>query len=246
MRNVDTLETGDSRNSSSRSITSRSSSDPGLISLEKLALANLMEISDESAVELIRTYGRGLEHLDISGCVLLSDQSIVEVRSQCSKLKHLDISSLPNVSSGVMIALFIANPFVESGTSPEAVESYADMVESIGPLQYVNLQGNVNATDDVLVCLSELSGQTLKSLNINGCNRLTTRAIMALALNCPCLEEIDMSFCRGAINEDAVGFLVDNSVHLRKLFVWGCSHLSSKFFDGHIRYDLEVVGRMIA
>ena len=33
---------------------------------------------------------------------------------------------------------------------------------------------------------------------------------------------------------------------LRRLTVWGCTQLTRKFFDGHCKNNLEIVGRMVA
>ena len=64
------------------------------------------------------------------------------------------------------------------------------------------------------------------------------------ALGDACLESLDLSWCR-AVSDNGVGALVDAAPRLQRLTVWGCSQLTNRFYEGHSREHLRVVGRSI-
>ena len=237
---------GGSGSSSSDGSSSSSSSSSGggsigtsralqtMKSLRHLSLSGLMEITDTSIQRIILSCGPQLHSLNISGCSQLTDRSIEAIRNMCSNLHSIDVSQLPEVSTAALIGLFIANPMMldqeaaagedpkeEEGEERSHVRPYTSLSPpSIGRLSYVNLQGNVNTTDEVIVHLSEMSRSTLRHLDINGCNQLSNLAAVALKMNCnSTLEHLDMSFVRGC-TEDAVGALVDTCAALKSLHVW--------------------------
>ena len=61
------------------------------------------------------------------------------------------------------------------------------------------------------------------------------------ALGDACLESLDLSWCR-AVSDNGVGALVDAAPRLQRLTAWGCSN---RFYEGHSREHLRVVGRSI-
>eukprot|EP01036_Dinobryon_divergens_P029687 gene29687-38816_t len=220
-----------------------------MISLRHLSLSGMIEITDSSIQRILLSCGPQLQSLNISGCLQLTDRTIEAIRTVCSNLQSIDVSQLPEVSTAALIGLFIANPSTldqeaarepeiscsnagsrdeeeegeEYGRAPVSSSSSSSVYApppSIGRLSYVNLQGNVNTTDEVIVHLSEMSRSTLRHLDINGCNRLTNMAAVALRMNCSStMEHLDISFVRG-FAEDAVGALVDSCTILQTLHVW--------------------------
>ena len=126
----------------------------------------------------------------------------------------------------------------------------ADGPPSIGRLEEVTLQGTVSVTDDVVITLCESNRHTLRVLDLSGCHQLTSRTGMALRMHARrSLETLDLSFVRG-VSQEALGSLVDacaaEGPALQRLTLWGCTQLGDKFFQGHRKHDLEVVGRMTA
>ena len=68
-------------------------------------------------------------------------------------------------------------------------------------------------------------------------------ALLALKTHCAdALRVLDLSWCRG-VSDHGVGALVDACEGLERLVVWGCSHLTVTFYDGHSNDALQVVGR---
>ena len=54
-----------------------------------------------------------------------------------------------------------------------------------------------------------------------------------------------VSFVR-RIDENCLGDLVDGSLFLKSLYVWGCTQLTGNFFDGIRNQIVNVVGKMDA
>ena len=111
---------------------------------------------------------------------------------------------------------------------------------SIGPLETVSLKNVRSTTDEVVQFLTE-SCKSLRQVNLAGCNNLSSKSAICLALNAKDLMTLDISFSRGLQN-DAMTYLVDTCHHLESLSVWGCTQLNS-FYDAHSNHDLLVIGR---
>ena len=225
-----------------------------------LSLNGLIEVTDRSIVSLIQRYGFELQTLSLSGCSLLTDETVLSVRKCCANLRTLGLGQLGEVSTTALLGLFVVHPALQAESTaamllatsdaPAEEDGEACAASRIGHLEEVCLQGTVGVTDDVIVQLCESNKRTLTVLDVGGCHQLTSRAAMALKINCShSLRTLDLSFVRGC-SQEAVGVLVDAGIAtaaLQKLTVWGCSQLSDKFFQG-LRQDgnVEVVGRMVA
>jgi hypothetical protein len=205
--------------------------------LEGISLVGLTDVTDESFVLLIKRFGSTLTSINCSGCVKLTDDTVVAIKSHCSKLLFLGFSHLRNVSTTALIALFM----------PDLIDVALDADStSIGALERVELQGVVNVTDDVIIQLSLLAKGTLKSINIASCNLLTSKAMIALKKNCNnTMRELDLSFVRG-ISETALGSFLDSAYNMKLLSVWGCSQLTDKFFNHTFNHNLKIIGQMNA
>ncbi|EOD36676.1 hypothetical protein EMIHUDRAFT_226207 [Emiliania huxleyi CCMP1516] len=85
----------------------------------------------------------------------------------------------------------------------------------------------------------------LAHLSLNNVPALGDACLVALKEHCAdSLESLDLSWCR-AVSDNGVGALVDAAPRLQRLTVWGCSQLTNRFYEGHSREHLRVVGRSI-
>jgi DNA repair protein RAD7 len=235
--------------SSSSSLPSTSMS--SRCALETLSLVGLIQVTDVAVIPLLSLVGGGLQSLSLGNCPLLTDQSIVTVRTHCHQLRDLNISLLPLITAPALIGLFLCAPSSKSEevnspviSAPDSESTCAKMqIESIGRLENVNVFGLGNAvTDDGVAQLSLCGHHTLKHLNLSGCHLITSRSAVALSRYCArSLESLDVSFVRG-LSEDALGLLVDSAPELKTLGVWGCTQLTTRFFEG-ISRDVTVSGR---
>ena len=221
-------------NNNSSSSSSSSSSNPvalrAMRELRHLSISGLIEVTDTSVMRLIFSCGSQFQSLNISGCSLLTDRTIEAIRLACGSLSSIDVSHLPELSTAALIGLFIAHPTALTRQNNgldgadnghlEAAGHEDSAPPSIGRLSSVNLQGNVNTTDEVIIHLSEMARNSLTHLDISGCNRLTSLAAVALKMNCShSLKHLDVSFVRG-MKEEAVGALIDSCPNISSLHVW--------------------------
>ncbi len=66
--------------------------------------------------------------------------------------------------------------------------------------------------------------------------------VQALALRCKeSLEHLDVSFCRG-ISEQSLGLVADRCSRIRRLVIFGCSQVGTKFLNGHSNEALAAGG----
>ena len=80
------------------------------------------------------------------------------------------------------------------------------------------------------------------NLNLNISHTLLTYSKI---INTPHCLSLMISFVR-RMDETCLGDLVDGSLFLKSLNVWGCTQLSLKFFDGIRNQVVNVVGKMDA
>lgn len=243
--------------SSSSHVTASSGS-----TLETLSLIGLTNITDAGLRELLSRVGAKLQSLSIGQCAQLTDESLVHIRTHCHSLLELDISALPELTTPALIGLFISDPRMlyrhqedddnnnggggdvdDDGYLANIDKRVGDIAEhlNIGHLRSVNLRGLGAVTDDVIVHLAQCSGQSLTTLTINSCYQLTGKSMVALAMHCPRIAYLDVSFVRKP-KEESLGHVVEKCVDLMQLYVWGCTQLTQRFYKG-IRTDLNVVGK---
>lgn len=234
--------------------SSMSSLDVGCC-LETLSLIGLTNITDAGIQALLSRVGSKLQSLSVGQCELLTDETLVHIRTYCHSLQELDISVIPTFSTPALIGLFILDPRVLFGqpeTEPGSYDSanvtksasmsdHSSELLSIGHLRTVNLRGLGSVTDDVILQLALCSGQSLTSLNINSCYQITGKSVIAVTKHCSNLSFLDMSFVRKP-KEDTLGHMVEKCSALTELYVWGCTQLTHRFYKG-IRTDLNIVGK---
>lgn len=225
--------------------------------LTSLSFAGLTELTDRSVSLVLAALGPQLTDLNLSRCIQLTDTVILAMRSYCTRLRTLQLSMLPYITATAIIALFICK--VCSG-EPESHEHSSDSSSScsssstrvssvssrIGHLEEVHLSGTPGVTDDAIILLCENNHTSLRLLDVSGCDQLTNRSVAALVVHCRTrLEVLDISFNR-RLSEQLLTHLVDQQTRLRQVVVWGCSQLSSTFFNSCAHSRVVLTGRMTA
>ena len=220
--------------------------------------------TDNAMKAIIKRFGPKLHHLNLAGCSLLSGNSFFEIRARCRELRELDISRLSDLPAAALLGLFLsqatrAEELAAASANAMHTSIFTDDHEQtisgkqgfaikqqlllpLPPLRRVNLASLTHVTDDVLWHLVSSCGQHLVSLNISGCHRLTGRSAMMIALHCPAMQTLDISFVRGILCE-ALVHVVNSCPRLQQLMVWGCTQLNEVFYNGHNNMDLLVVGQ---
>ena len=226
-----------------------SSRDP-LGHLQEISLEGLLDLTDDSVIGIIERFGCQLTSLNLS-IMNISDEVLISMRSCCSSLKKIVLNHVDKVSTASLLGLFVKNPHVVEPSSSSSLANNSNDYDhtingsiSIGALESLSFEGVVTVTDDVITQLCENYGKTIKYLNINGCNRLTDRALIAIRFHCPNLEYLDSSFVRD-FSEKAMGLLIDNCQELKELRIWGCTQFTKRLFYGHrAKGRLKIVGRI--
>jgi hypothetical protein len=96
------------------------------------------------------------------------------------------------------------------------------LISSCSQLTYIDLDGGVNLTDDLICFIAEFVGTRLKDLSLCGCTKITNRSLLALSTHCPDLGCLSINNCAGITD---VGITV---------VVFGCKKLTLLCDAAHV------------
>jgi len=238
----------------------RSLSVPQCPRLDDGALAQLASVPHLESLDLS---GCGAVTADGLASAL---ESLPELRRlTLDSLPCIDDGSLAVLAprlSGLM-ALSIARVGTPESRVTDA--GLATLVPHVSALKHLDLSYNWSITDASLALLGA-SCKNLESLNLKRCTRLTDDGVATLlacglplavlslhsvalvgGLTCAAIErflaqtirDLDLSWCRG-VSEDMCGRITDECRALRTLWLWGCTHITRRFLDGHSNDELDV------
>jgi hypothetical protein len=193
--------------------------------LRSLNIGGCILLTDRT-IEAIRNVCGSLNSIDVSQLPELSTAAIIGLfiasPREIQTLWKEEGEGEGEGEDGVIADSDRCDPVPWQGSSSSSSSSLSSLSppQSIGRLHTVSLQGTVNVSDEVVVHLSEMSRNTLTSLDLGGCHQLSNLALMALKVNCASsLSHLDISFVRG-FSQSAVGYLVSSCISLRTLHVW--------------------------
>jgi hypothetical protein len=191
--------------------------------LQQVSLVGLTVLNDETIVTVLESVGHGLRHLNLSGCINLSDESLLSIKENCNKIQFLNISLLNKLSTDAILVFFNND-------------------SRLGSLETLLLKGIGGMSDAAVILLCLGYGNKLIHLDLSSCAGVTGKSMIALARHCKQLQRLDVSFVRG-VKEDALGALVESVSTLRWLGVWGSSaQLTQHFHTACRREGLIVEG----
>lgn len=188
--------------------------------LKALSLVNCLGIKDLSLNLPSLSPCKSLQSLSIRNCPGFGNVSLTLLSKLCPQLQHVDLSGL--------------NGITDSGLLPLLTNCKAGLVK-------VNLSGCVNLTDKVISSLTKLHGWTLELLNLDGCLKVTDSSLVAIAENCPLLNDLDVSKC--CITDFGVAALAQaNQFNLQILSVFGCSALTDQSLLALVKLGDSLLG----
>ena len=160
------------------------------------------DVSDAAVAQIAAQY-MNLCVVDLSGCVQITDVSIVAMAESCPWLQRVDLSG-------------------KDWGNPSKITDVAivALAKKCARLKSVNLRLCTLITDVSIVAFAG-SCPLLKSVNLECCSLLTDASIVPLAGSCPLLESVQLDGCELitdvsiAVLKDA---LPDVSVHGPELF----------------------------
>lgn len=174
--------------------------------IKSLSLVKCMGIKDLASETPILSPCESLRSLTIRSCLGFGSASLAIVGKLCPQLHHIDLSGLCGITDAGLL------PLLESCESGIA---------------RVNLSDCLNLTDEVVLVLTRLHGETLEVLNLEGCRKVTDASLVAIAENCPLLNDLDVSKC--SITDFGVSALSYGvQLNLQVLSLSGCSKVSNK------------------
>eukprot|EP00890_Picochlorum_soloecismus_P002121 jgi/Picsp_1/290/NSC_00289-R1_rni-like protein len=185
--------------------------------LESICLDGLVDVSDEMLMEGSMNGLKSLRSISMAQCKGISDKGLRALSERHPNLERVILDECDVSSTGLM-----------------------SLAESCPNLVFISLKRCEKVTDSAIMFMAEHCA--LQKVWLNGVTKLTGASMECLVHKCSkSLEELDVSWCRN-IPEKAVGFLCDSCPFLKKIIVWGCTQLHSKFL-GRSNYDLQIIGR---
>ncbi|CCI40110.1 hypothetical protein ABG067_001184 [Albugo candida] len=187
--------------------------------LEQLKLEQMVKLSDNFVSTFLEKLPN-LKQISLSRCSQLKDDSVRAIFTHCRGLQRLDLSDMPLISD---------DPFA--------------LVRELGhPLVYVDLQRCIHLSDLAFEHIAFGASKYLESVKMSSITGVTDATLQALQLYCSKnLTTLDVSFCR-KITEDGLGNLTDHCEKLQELSLWGCTHITSSFLNGHKLDNLTITG----
>jgi len=167
-----------------------------------------MKITD-AGLRSIGDSCHSLLYLDISKAKSVSDVGIACIATGCPQIKTIKYHGL----------YLLADPRMSAPKKGENVEAWQSIVGIASVGQYSNKIENLDLSGCFRLnvgILSYVSGMTtLKSLNLMGCNQVSSDALTAVGRKCKNLEEINFSDCGKSVNGDVMSAFAVNCPNMK-------------------------------
>ncbi|KZO92412.1 RNI-like protein [Calocera viscosa TUFC12733] len=178
-----------------------------LLDLSDASLGNApISLTDEPLIDLMSKVGANLEHLDLSGHELVTDDMLIRgIAPNMPKLKRLRLVELSNLTD-------------------EGVGAFFDALVAT-PLHWLDLSRNPELADKALVGLLDHSGAGLAHLNMNQFKEASNEVLLQIGEKASLLEFLDLGFCR-EVDDFVVKAVQDGCKGLKELKVYGCNRIT--------------------
>ncbi|CAI0420866.1 unnamed protein product [Linum tenue] len=184
------------------------------LSLEKLSISHCYNFSSVGVQYLLLRY-QFLAYLDLEGANFLTDESMIEFCNYLPNLTFINLGLCSKLTGLTFFTLMNACPLLED----VKMES-----TNIGVEEWQELA---------------LKKSKIKTLDLAGNNSLNDECLKRVALGCPNLEMLNISYCPN-ITEDAVTQVLSNCTRLRHLEISRCFGIKSLVIDFDLP-ELEVL-----
>lgn len=184
-------------------------SDTGLVaignslpSLESLDVSHCRRLTDKGFKAVVSGC-RNLKRLHLPGCRLVTD-SLLRTLSNCSKLEELGLASCPKITDSGLCHL------------------------SEGPrhIKAIDLSKCTNVSDLGIGKIISSSGESLLSINLLDCFKVTDVTVFAVAKSCPNLEVLVIGGCCDITDESLNAIVYSCGKNLRSLRLDRCEKLT--------------------
>ena len=104
----------------------------------------------------------------------------------------------------------------------------------------LNLNGCFNVSDEAVMAVARIHGETIKVMNLEGCRKLTDESLVAIAESCQLLGDLDLS--SSIITDSGLAALSSaEQLNLQILSLSGCG-LTGKSLPSLIKMGKTLVG----
>ncbi|CAG8512257.1 5234_t:CDS:2 [Paraglomus occultum] len=97
-------------------------------------------------------------------------------------------------------------------------------------VQHLSLAWNTGISDSSIESVAEHVGSKLRSLDLTNCEKVSDRALIAVAKGCTRLRVLKVSYCRG-ISEEGISEVMKKCEELEILDVIGCLGINNEFVN---------------
>lgn len=157
----------------------------------------------------------------------------------CPKLRQIRLSYCKHVTDRTMhhFAMHASNRLVSLDlTRCTTITDVGFSYWSQDNIKFTKLSKLVLAdctylSDQAIIYLTNAAGQSLRHLDLSFCCALSDTATEVIALGCPTLERLDMSFCGSAISDASLKSMGRHLTNLRSLSVRGCVRVTGVGID---------------
>lgn len=207
--------------------------------LESLTMAYCRALTGRGLVEgLTSQINNTLQELYLEDVCFIDEVSICTMLERLPNLRKLSLDNCRLATTDQTLATIFQHQTLLrvlkidycSRITDSAFTGFGDEpypITRLRGLRKLNVRGCANLTDKLLKRALKLP--ELLSLNLDYCNRLETKGIAALTVNCPALEMLSLASC-SLLDDEAVRFIVTNLKRLRALTISNCSMLTLKAF----------------
>ena len=205
---------------------------------------------DDDTVMSITTLCLEMEHIDVSWCYSVTDNSLVAISLQCPNLRYIDVSRCSVSDAGVASIAracvelrFVGIGFTETLTTLEPLRSCVrleqldvrecERIERVPAdawpyLKNVNLTGC--AVNDAAIVDIARHCSDLEHLNLTQCTSISDHSIVEIASSCPKLQTLHIHECQH-LTGAAIDAIAKNCVHLCRLEALKCYSISYAAFE---------------
>ncbi|GMH39641.1 hypothetical protein BSKO_07539 [Bryopsis sp. KO-2023] len=236
--------------------------------LEYLSLQHCSRLNGDF-LEGLLVHAPGLKYLDLTECRGIGGYMLKKFIPKLKHLSTLKLDGNQEVGDECLTIIASACPIrvlsirqcckvTDWGvvkiceSSPDLVALFIDEVKSITEigvdalarhctkLQEFSLRHCTKIPEESLC--SVVANGKMRHLNMTYLDHIKGPLMQTIASRCRhSMESLEISFCRN-IPEDAVGLVADSCFNLRKINIFGLSHITNRFLNGHRNDQLTVIG----
>ncbi len=148
-----------------------------------------------------------LHTLSLNDCYI-DTPGLCAIAEHCTSLKHLSLANCHHITE----------------------EGFSALANTKSSLLSLDLEGNLTLTGSVLVQIIKKHGQTLQTLNLEGCPSIDQRCYSSIGQHC--LSLINLNLARSKISGDDLKAILEKCPNIESLNLNVCKRVGQEDFPG--------------